>query len=92
MTRRETDQAASSEVSDVRQEPDLSETWARTQASLPEGWELDGLRCASTGLAPQERSEEWMAVAVGPSGEEQAFSASDAVAALEGLARSFADR
>ena len=76
----------------MRQEPDLSETWARTQASLPEGWELDGLRCASTGLAPQERSEEWMAVAVGPSGEEQAFSSSDAVAALEGLARSFADR
>lgn len=72
----------------MRQEPDLSEAWARTQASLPEGWELDGLRCASTGLAPQQRSEEWVAVAIGPSGEERACRAPSAAAALDELARS----
>lgn len=52
---------------------------------LPDGWTLDGLRCASTGLSPEERSDDWVAVAIGPVGEERASRATDPVRALEGL-------
>jgi hypothetical protein len=68
---------------------DLTAAWNRTQARLPEGWRLDGLRCASTGLLPAERSDDWIAVAVGPDGTEQTHRAPGAIAALEGLADSF---
>ena len=64
---------------------DLTAAWARVQAALPEGWTLDGLRCASAGLAEDERSDEWIAVAVGPDGAERRARAADPVAALEGL-------
>ena len=72
----------------IKQSPDLTGAWARTAAALPPGWELDGLRCASTGLSAGERSEEWIAVAVGPDGRERRFQAEDPSAALEGLASS----
>ena len=65
---------------------DLAGTWAETEALLPSGWELGGLRCASTGLTPDERSEEWVAVASGPDGQEVRHQAVDPIAALEGLA------
>jgi hypothetical protein len=65
--------------------PDLGEAWARTQAALPDGWTVDNLRCASTGLTPEERSDDWIAIALGPDGEERASRAADPVAALEGL-------
>ena len=65
---------------------DLAHLWADTAASLPAGWELGGLRCASTGLAPEDRSEEWVAVATGPHGQEEQHRAADPVLALEGLA------
>jgi len=64
---------------------DLTAAWVRVQAALPEGWTLDGLRCASTGLAEEERSDEWIAVAVGPNGEERRARAAEPVAALEGI-------
>jgi hypothetical protein len=64
---------------------DLNETWARVQAALPEGWTLDGLRCASTGLGSEERSDDWIAVAVGPDGEERRARALEPTDALEGL-------
>ena len=64
---------------------DLGEAWARTQAAMPDGWTVDSLRCASTGLSPQNRSDDWIAIALGPGGEEHASRASDPVAALEGL-------
>lgn len=64
---------------------DLTEAWWRTQAALPTGWQLDGLRCASEGLAPAQRSDDWIAVAIGPSGEERRSRAADPVAALDGL-------
>jgi hypothetical protein len=77
----------------VRQDgtmPDrLTRAWASTQDNLPEGWTLDGLRCASTGLSVESRSDEWVAVATGPTGEERSHQASDAVSALEGLGASF---
>jgi hypothetical protein len=46
--------------------------WQRTQAALPDGWQLDSLRCASIGTARHQRSDDWLAVAIGP----------DAVAAI----------
>ena len=64
----------------------VTRAWREAQESLPEGWHLDGLRCASTGLAEGERSDEWIAMAVGPAGEERDFRAGDPVAALIGLA------
>ena len=64
---------------------DIGATWARVQAALPDGWTVDSLRCASTGLAPEERSDDWIAIALGPDGEEQASQAPHPVAALEGL-------
>jgi hypothetical protein len=64
---------------------DLTAAWSRVQAALPAGWSLDGLRCASTGLTEADRSDEWIAVAVGPGGEERRARATDPVAALEGL-------
>ncbi len=64
---------------------DLTAAWRRVQASLPEGWSLDGLRCASVGLAEDKRSDDWIAVAVGPDGQECQARAADPVAALEGL-------
>jgi hypothetical protein len=67
----------------------LTVAWADTQARLPEGWAIDGLRCASTGLAEEARSDDWVAMAAGPAGEERTCRATDAVEALEGLARSF---
>jgi hypothetical protein len=65
---------------------DLAKTWAETEASLPTGWELGGLRCASTGLTPEQRSEEWVAVASGPDGQEVHHQAVDPIAVLQGLA------
>jgi hypothetical protein len=62
--------------------------WRRTQEALPSGWQLDGLRCASDGLAPDQRSDDWVAVALGPDGAERHVRASDPFAALEGLVAS----
>ncbi len=66
-------------------QPDLTAAWHDAQSSLPEGWALDSLRCASTGLEPSQRSEDWTAVAVGPAGEQREFRASDPMAALVGV-------
>lgn len=49
----------------------INTLWVATQVRLPEGWSVDGLRCASSGLTPAERSEDWVAVAIGPGGEER---------------------
>ncbi len=67
----------------------LATAWAVTQARLPEGWTLDGLRCASSGLGVDERSDDWIAVALGPGSGEREARASDPLEALAALARSF---
>jgi hypothetical protein len=67
----------------------LSVTWKRTQARLPAGWALESLRCASSGLNLQDRSDDWIAVAVTQDGGERRYRAHDPVAALDGLADSF---
>jgi hypothetical protein len=43
----------------------LARSYAAVAGELPEGWTLS-LRCASTGLAAEQRSEAWLAVAEGP--------------------------
>lgn len=66
-------------------QPDLTAAWRDAQSKLPEGWTLDSLRCASTGLEPGQRSEDWIAVAVGPASEQREYQASDPTAALVGI-------
>ena len=63
----------------------LSAAWSSAQARLPAGWQLDGLRCASTGLTPEERSDDWVAAATGPDGMQRTFQAADPFGALMGL-------
>lgn len=46
----------------------LTEAWNTAQAALPAGWRLEGLRCTSTGLAPEHRRDRWLAEACGPEG------------------------
>ena len=47
---------------------ELATAYRTTEAALPSGWRLDGLRCASTGLAAEHRSDLWRALARGPDG------------------------
>ncbi len=63
----------------------LTRAWREMQASLPGGWKLDSLRCASTGLSSEQRSDDWIAVVTGPNGEERSYRSSDPLAALAGL-------
>ena len=67
----------------------LGDAWRRAQADLPTGWQLEGLRCASEGLAPDQRSDDWIAVAVGPDGQERRVRAPDPFEALDGLLASW---
>jgi hypothetical protein len=52
---------------------------------MPADWNVDSLRCASTGLAPVMRSERWIAVACGPAAECIAADADDAEGAFVAL-------
>jgi hypothetical protein len=70
----------------------LELAWADAQAILPPGWRLDGLRCASTGIAPELRSELWRAVAVAPSGEEISGEGLGPLDALAELVKVFEER
>jgi hypothetical protein len=65
---------------------DLTRAWREAEEHLPKGWHLDGLRCASTSLRPEDRS---IAVAVNADGEERRHQASDPLDALAGLTASF---
>ena len=71
---------------------DLSAAWAEAEARLPQGWSLDGLRCASTGLSPAQRSDDWIAVATGPTGRTSEARAADPIAALESLVKGLSGR
>ena len=64
---------------------DLTAAWSEAQAALPAGWTVDSLRCASTGLSPEQRSEDWVARAVGPGGDVAEAVAADPFAALSAL-------
>ena len=67
----------------------LTAAWQRAQGNLPPGWSLDRLRCASTGLGVGHRSDDWVAMALGPDGQQREHRAPDRMSALGGLARSF---
>lgn len=73
----------------VSEPNELTNVWAEVQKKLPAGWTLGGLRCASTSLTPDQRSEDWIAVAVGPEGDERTYRASKPQSALRGLATIF---
>jgi hypothetical protein len=65
----------------------VTDAWRAAQADLPSGWVLDGLRCASTSLREEDRSDDWIARAVGPDGAVREFQAADPAEALAGVAR-----
>ena len=59
-------------------------TWNALLRSLGEGWDLS-LRCQSTGLAPEQRSEKWLALAEGPAGASLEGRGDDPIAAMADL-------
>ncbi len=67
----------------------LTSAWIAAQGQLPHGWSIDALRYVSAGPSGEAASDAWVVVAVGPAGEQRTHQAADAVAALDGLARSF---
>lgn len=64
---------------------DLTEAWNATATKLPPGWRLDGLRCTSTGLGPEQRGDAWRAVAVAADGTTIEGLGEDPVRALDDL-------
>jgi hypothetical protein len=64
---------------------DIAPIWREVQAGMPAGWTVDSLRCASTGLDAEQRSEDWIAVALTPHGAEVQSRALTPVAALRAL-------
>ena len=66
---------------------EIAALYAETEAALPTGWSLDGLRCESIGLAPAQRSADWRAVARAPDGRTVEGHGQDPRAAIEDLRR-----
>jgi hypothetical protein len=64
----------------------LLAAWRATEATLPAGWRIEALRCASTGLDPASRSDDWVAAAAGPAGARVERRSASAVTALAELA------
>ena len=73
--------------SDRLERSGLNRAWIEAEAALPIGWHLDSLRCASTGLAPEQRSTRWLALATGPTGETIEGEGDGPIGALHALAR-----
>jgi hypothetical protein len=69
----------------------LSEAWMEASAAFPLGWRLEGVTCASTGLAPEQRSDRWRAIAAGPKGEKMQGEGDDAISALIALSRTLVE-
>jgi len=70
----------------------MTEVWVRTEASLPLGWWIDSLRCASNGLAPHLRSDRWIAIAKGPEDETIEGEGGSADQAMANLANKLRER
>jgi hypothetical protein len=64
---------------------ELGRRYLALQQSLPAGWLLDGVRCASSGLEPDQRSDAWQAVARAADGVSITGSGLTAFAALDDL-------
>ena len=59
-------------------------------AAKPDDWELMGLRCTASGLAPDARSDRWLAEACGPADgcvRVESHTAEDALQQLTGRLR-----
>jgi len=67
------------------QADELGRRYLALQQSLPAGWLLDGVRCASSGLKPDQRSDAWQAVARAADGASITGSGLTAFAALDDL-------
>ncbi|MDP9269998.1 MAG: hypothetical protein M3P14_03335 [Chloroflexota bacterium] len=65
----------------------LNRAWIAASAALPIGWRLEGLTCASEGLAPEQRSDRSRAWATSPKGERIEGEGEGPVSALNALAR-----
>jgi hypothetical protein len=68
----------------------LTALWRMADAAKPPDWELMGLRCTSSGLAPDSRSDRWLAEACGPADgcvKVESHSAEDALQQLTGRLR-----
>ena len=66
-------------------EPRLGVIWNEVEGGLAPCWHVDSLRCASIGLEPQQRSDEWIGMAVADDGREVRYQASTPAKALRGL-------
>jgi hypothetical protein len=63
-------------------------------AAKPPDWELMGLRCMSSGMAPASRSDRWLAEACGPQDgcvKVESHSAEDALQQLTSQLRALPD-
>jgi hypothetical protein len=80
------DLASRTYASRVNDDAEIAELWARAAVTLPPGWRLDSLQCASTGIAPDQRSDDWTAVAVSSNEREVRVTDSTPIAAIERLA------
>ena len=69
----------------MSEDVDIAPIWRDVQAGMPVCWTVDSLRCASTGLGAEQRSEDWIAVALTPHGAEVQARAPTPVAALRAL-------
>jgi hypothetical protein len=70
----------------VNDAPDLGELWEYAATVLPAGWRLDALQCASIGLEPSQRSDDWTAVALDPDDRPVRVTASTPRAAIDRMA------
>jgi len=60
--------------------------------ALPDDWQLDSLRCASASLRPEDRSDDWIAVAIDANGEEQTARAATPELAIAALVERIASQ
>lgn len=73
-------------LSERLEQAGLNRAWIDASAALPIGWRLETLTCVSTGLAPEQRSDRWRAIATGPNGERVEGEADGAAGAFRALA------
>ena len=71
---------------------DLTTIWRDADVALPDDWHLDSLRCASASLRPEDRSDDWIAVAVHANGAEQTARAATPELAIRELVDQIASR
>ena len=64
---------------------DLTTIWRDADVALPDDWHLDSLRCASASLRREDRSDDWIAVAVDANGAEQTARAATTELAIAAL-------